>query len=220
MLNILSGKIYPMETATAKQTREGGTRQGPLAERTWRERSYSLSLQPQGEDLGNLRRLASSLWPDTGWRMEASPTPDIPIATFRGREAMEETLVRWIQRICRPHPGFSLTVCDPVVFPDLSLRMKVRDVDSLERIIQALGVLETYIRSCGTGPVEWVRTPYSRLGKATPPHGAGRSASGLGEYGMEAEFPVHRLVLERRMNGEEGSEVVCICPLQPRRNQG
>jgi hypothetical protein len=141
--------------------------------------------------------------------------PDIPLATFTGREAMEETLTRWMQRICANLKRFSLTLGEPALLPDGNLRMKVKDPASLKRLTDRLDVLETYIRSCGTGPVEWVGNPGCRIGK--PIHAMGRIATQTtqGLKPMEGVFPVHCLLLEKRIHAEDRSEKVYLCPFMP-----
>ena len=193
-----------------------GTLHTHWAERTWREQVYSLSLLPEAEGAETLRRMADEWIPAEGWRLAPAPLPDIPLATFKGREAMEETLIRWMQRICQTLPRFSLPLGDAALLPDRSARMRVTDTATLRRLVDRLEVLDTYVRSCGTGPMEWVRIPCCRLGRAFLPQGEEAEPHPT-ETGKPSEtlFPVHCLLLEKKAHAEDRSEKVYLCPLIP-----
>ena len=203
-----------------EDTKTDGRRTAPgrrthWAEPAWREQFYSLTLLPETEAGEALRRMTSALQPADGPGPAPSPMPDIPLATFTGREAMEETLTRWMQRICANLKRFSLTLGEPALLPDGNLRMKVKDPASLKRLTDRLDVLETYIRSCGTGPVEWIRNPGCRIGKANPAMGRTEIPTMEGLKSMEGLFPVHCLLLEKRIHAEDRSEKVYLCPFMP-----
>jgi hypothetical protein len=185
------------------------------AEPAWREQFYSLTLLPETEAGEALRRMTSALQPDDGPRQMTYPMPDIPLATFTGREAMEETLTRWMQRICANLKRFSLALGEPTLLPDGSLRMKVKDPASLKMLTDRLEVLETYIRSCGTGPVEWIGSHFCRIGKSIPAMGRIATQTTQGLKPMEGVFPVHCLLLEKRIHAEDRSEKVYLCPFMP-----
>lgn len=202
-----------MEDAKTGRPRAAAGVRAHWEEPAWREQIYSLTLLPDAEDGERLARMASGLKAGDGWSLAPSPVPDITLATFTAREAMEETLTRWIQRICRDLKRFRLGLGEPAVFPDRSLRMRVTDASSLQKPVERLQVLESYIRSCGTGGMEWVRNPTCRLGIAVPA-GVGSQTFHLpSPEPLRGVFPVHLLLLEKRGHPQDEREKVYLCPL-------
>ena len=185
------------------------------AEPAWRERLYSLSLLPEAESGETLGRIVEDWQTADGQSLSAWPMPYIQLATFTGREAMEETLTRWMQRICRTLPRFNLRLVQPTLLPDGSLRMAVAETAPLQKLIDRLDVLETYIKSCGTGGVEWTRNPCCRIGRTAPPQKRLQTHPAETVKTLETVFPVHCLTLEKRTHAEDGSEKVYLCPLSP-----
>jgi hypothetical protein len=204
-----------MEDTTAEPPHAAPARYAHWAEPTWREQTYSLSLLPEAEGGEILKRMAGGWRPADGWSLAPAPMPYIPLASFTGREAMEATLTRWMQRICQTLPRFSLPLGDAALLPDRSLRMRVTDTESLRRLIERLEVLETYIKSCGTGQVEWVRNPYCRLGRAVASKGDAEVPAIEAGKTSQARFPVHCLLLGKKTHTEDGSEKVYLCPFPP-----
>ena len=202
------------DTTTGRGSSAAASR-GQWAEPAWRERPYSLSLLPEAESGETLRRMTEYWRPSDGWNLSPWPMPYIPLATFTAREAMEETLTRWMQRICRLLPRFCLRLARPTLLPDGSLRMAVAENASLQKLVDRLDVLETYIRSCGTGGVEWTRNPCCNIGRAMPGIGRPDTHSVQTEPHLVASFPVHCLILEKKAHAEDGSEKVYLCPLCP-----
>src|SRR5690349_12231406 len=70
--------------------------------------TYKLVIFPEGDGGARIRELAKTIKDDSPSGMNILVRPYIQVASFEGRELMEETLIRWIQRVCNSHNRFDL----------------------------------------------------------------------------------------------------------------
>lgn len=124
-------------------------RRAQSGETGWDEWMYRLVICPEGEAAERIKQLHATL--PTG--DQKPPLPSIPLVAFRGREAMEDTIIRWVQRVCRMHRRFQLSLDHPAPHPAGEWRMNVTDAAPLRQLAEKLSVIDDYIRSCRMGPV-------------------------------------------------------------------
>lgn len=72
--------------------------------------------------------------------------PCITVGRFYAREGMEETLMRWIERICCRLPGFALKLNNYGGLPDHSIFLRVQDPQPFRRLLQELKILDDYVQ--------------------------------------------------------------------------
>ena len=72
--------------------------------------------------------------------------PYIMVSCFYAREGMEETLIRWIQRISSRYPGFPVELNNFSGFPDHTVFLRVQDPQPLTRLVQQLKAIDHYIQ--------------------------------------------------------------------------
>jgi hypothetical protein len=92
--------------------------------------------------------------------------PHITLTTFQAGEEAEDTLIRWIQRICQQHRSFQLALNNYSGIPPHTpkppeaaqhipgaIYLRVQDPEPLRDLIQQLGAIDEFIRSSGWPPV-------------------------------------------------------------------
>src|SRR5580704_8062928 len=80
-----------------------GREKSPGYERTPGRAEYLLVVYPQGDLLDKLMEEQQQFSSDYGLQMTVRNKPHITVAVFQAGEEMEDTLIRWIQRICTQH---------------------------------------------------------------------------------------------------------------------
>ena len=137
----------------------------------------------------------------------SSSQPHISIAGFLAKEAMEETLCRWIRNVCNLHHSFMVTLNNFSSFPPHTIYIRVQDPLPFQKLAGALKIIDSFIQSNDCPPLQLVSKPYLAL------------ASGLTEYTYESAiaeyaqkiffetFKVDRLVL-LKYNSYNKCEVV------------
>lgn len=183
---------------------------GPSGESAWQEWMYRLVICPEGEAAERIRQLNAGR-PTGG---QKPPLPSIPLVAFRGREAMEDTIIRWVQRVCRMHKRFQISLDQPIPHPAGGWRMKVTDPGSLNQLSEKLSVIDDYIRSCHMGPVHR-ETNYACRQEGLPV-AAALTVPATGESDKPfAGFMAHSLVLTRQAYAGSTTEIVNLFAFLP-----
>jgi hypothetical protein len=180
------------------------------SETAWQESMYRLVICPEGLAAEKIRQLSKQ----PGLIVQDGTMPCITLASFRGREAMEDTLIRWVQRVCRMHSRFQITLETPRPHPAGGWRMPVTENEQLKGLAQKLTIVDDYIRSCSMGPVHWETTHTCRqetINRSTEteqyliPH----------DNGPFAAFLAHSLVLTRQSYAGSPIEIVNLFAFMP-----
>lgn len=185
-------------------------RPGQPAETTWQEWMYRLVICPEGEGAERIRQLTEA----DGQPDRTQNLPCIPIAAFRGREAMEDTLIRWVQRVCRMHQRFQVILDDPQPHPAGGWRLPVTDTEPIRQLSEKLTIVDEYIRSCRLGPVHWETNHACRF-NGTPEMTDRRPQTPRPTNNAFATFLVHSLVLTRQAYADGPVEIVNLFAFLP-----
>lgn len=189
--------------------------QQPMTEKTWQETDYSLVVFPEGEGGERVKQLAGNF--HRTFRGETQPleAPLIELASFRAREAMEETLIRWVQRVCHMQRRFWVQLEGFCEKHNGGLYLQVRDQRPFAKIAGSLSVVDQYIQSCGAPPVDWKPAPHCRITDTISTNEYEQTKKWFSEQAFQADFFVHSLVLMKQVNESSGAELVNVFPLLP-----
>lgn len=185
-------------------------------EPAWREWEYSLVLFPEGDGGEKVRQLAAMLQHGSTKAAGKVGSPYISLGTFRGREAMEDTLIRWVQRVCRMQQRFRIEVNGPCVHPTAGWLLKVMDQGALTKLTESLAVImDEYLHSCGKDKVSWSRSPYCSITEGQDKQAPDLRQSRINEMIFQTDFMVHSLVLMKKEYEGGESEMVNVFPFHP-----
>lgn len=84
----------------------------------------------------------------------------IIIAKFAVRHGMEDTLMRWIQRICSNHRSFVVTLNNYSGHPPHTIYLRIQDQWPIQQLLRQLRPVEDYIRSSACPPPVMMMRPY------------------------------------------------------------
>src|SRR6186713_633044 len=90
---------------------------GPVPGERGQAVEYLLVIYPYGDLRDKLLDEQQQFLSDYGLVTASANRPHITVAAFQAGEEMEETLIRWIQRICRQYRSFNLTLNNYSGFP-------------------------------------------------------------------------------------------------------
>ena len=99
---------------------------------------------------------------------EIQHRPHIKIAQFRALEMMEETLIRWIQRICSLRTAFTVTLNNYGGFPPATIYLRVLDPLPFQELAMQMRSLDDFFRCPGNPPPELISKPSLELTEAVP----------------------------------------------------
>lgn len=119
------------------------------------------------------------------------------VASFLAREGMEDTLIRWMQRICSTQHQW-MVILDPVVSdPEGRLCWQVRDLVHFQLLQQQLSSLNTYLQGSDCPAIQLGQPVQWRVAEGVHPL-----------RGSSIQFMLQGMVLFRRAcYAEEGKQI-------------
>jgi hypothetical protein len=125
---------------------------------------YSLVLEPSG---GLKERIVSEA--ESLLHLNENDC-QILLGNFFAREEMEETMIRWIQKICNLQGGFDVQLNNFGGKPPHSIFLRIQDPSPLNRIISQLKMVDQFIQASGLPPSQLFYSPQLVLAEKIPQH--------------------------------------------------
>ena len=132
-----------------------GTRTDPP-----RRVEYLLVIYPGGDLHEKLLDEQQQFSSDYGLPASIRNKPHITVAAFQAGEEVEETLIRWIQRICNSQGSFDVMLNNYSGFPPHTIYLRVQDPLPFGQLMEQLKAIDDFIRSSGCPPANLMRRPY------------------------------------------------------------
>jgi 2'-5' RNA ligase len=219
MLNYWSFKNYFMETGLVKQSTfipfatPGGAPRGPAD--VSRRAEYLLVIYPYGELQDKLLDEQQQFSSDYGLQMKVRNKPHITVAAFQAGEPMEDTLIRWIQRICNRHKSFDITLNNYSGFPPHTIYLRVQDPQPFRELMQQLRAIDDFIRSSGCPPVNLINRPYLSIAGGLTEQVYNKAMPEYSRRTFHDTFHVAEMVLLKREHSFDACKTVNIFRLLP-----
>jgi 2'-5' RNA ligase len=159
---------------------------------------YLLVIYPYGELFEKLLEEQQQFLSDYGLSMKARNRPHITVAAFQAGEQMEETLIRWIQRICRRHQSFDITLNNYSGFPPHTIYLRVQEPQPFRQLMEQMRAIDDFIRSSGCPPVNLISRPYLSIAGGLTEQVYNKAIADYARRDFHASFKVEELVLLKR----------------------
>lgn len=150
--------------------------------------------------------------------------PHITVAAFQAGEVMEETLIRWIQRICTQYQSFDLMLNNYSGFPPHTaapaervpgtIYLRVQDPQPFRHLLQQLQSIDEFIRSSGCPPVNLIGRPYLSIAGGLTEQVYNRAMPDYSRRTFHETFRVRELVLLKRTHAFDPCKTVNIFRLR------
>jgi 2'-5' RNA ligase len=176
---------------------------------------YLLVIYPYGELHDKLLEEQQQFLFDYGLSMKARNRPHITVAAFQASEQMEETLIRWIQRICRRHESFPITLNNYSGFPPHTIYLRVQDPQPFRQLMQQLRAIDDFIRSSGCPPVNLISRPYLSIAGGLTEQVYNKAMADYSRKTFHESFQVEELVLLKREHSFDACRTVNVFRLPP-----
>jgi hypothetical protein len=126
--------------------------------------TYTLVLEPGRELIDKIKTEASQVL------HSGEQDHQIILGKFFAREEMEETMIRWIQKICNLQGSFEIQLNNFGGRPPHSIFLKVQDPSPLNKIISQLKMVDQFIQASGFPPSQLFYSPQLLLTEKIPEH--------------------------------------------------
>jgi len=184
-------------------------------ERAFRRAEYLLVIYPYGDLHDKLLDEQQQFSSEYGLRGAARNRPHITVAAFQAGELMEDTLIRWIQRICNRHRSFAVTLNNYSGFPPHTIYLRVQDPQPFRELMQQLRAIDDFIRSSGCPPVNLIDRPYLSIAGGLTEQVYNRAMPDYSRRDFHESFQVNELVLLKREHSFDPCRTVNVFRLPP-----
>ena len=155
--------------------------------------------------------------PDKGQRIADHPgrnKPHITLATFQAGEEAEDTLIRWIQRICQQRRSIDMALNNYSGIPPHTIYLRVQDPEPLWELMQQLGAIDEYIQSSGWPPVRLHGRPYLSIAGGLTEQVYNKAMPDYSRKTFYGTFCVRELVLLKRKHSFDPCKTVNVFGLK------
>ncbi|HET6253737.1 MAG TPA: 2'-5' RNA ligase family protein [Puia sp.] len=140
--------------------------------------------------------------------------PHITLAAFQAGEEAEDTLIRWIQRICLQHRRFEVALNNYCGIPPHTIYLRIQDPEPLRDLMQQLRAIDEFIRSSGWPPVHLIGRPYLSIAGGLTEQVYNKAMPDYSRKDFHGVFQVGELVLLKRKHAFDACKTVNVFGLK------
>jgi 2'-5' RNA ligase len=140
--------------------------------------------------------------------------PHITLATFQAAEETEDTLIRWMQRICQQLRSFEIALNNFSGIPPHTICVRVQDPEPLRELMRQLGAIDEFIRSSGWPPLQQSGRPYLSIAGGLTEQVYNKAMPDYSRKTFHGIFRVTGLVLLKRKHSFDPCKTVNIFGLK------
>lgn len=179
---------------------------------------YLLVTHPGGDVYNKVMAEKQSFYEPFGEKTAIKTKPHITIANFLAREAMEETIIRYVHRICNQQPAFEVMLNNYSGFPPHTIYVRVQDPQPFRKLARELKAVSDYVHSCSFPPAKLVTNPHVSIARRLPEDVYFKALMQYSQKTFHETFTVNELVLLRRNNEFDSCKTIYVFHLKPCQN--
>jgi 2'-5' RNA ligase len=208
ILTLLSEKIKFMETGLVQKTLQATWNQPDFYE-------YLLITPLSGEVYNNVMEEKQAFYGQFGEKTAIKTKPHITIASFLAREVMEETVIRYVERICNQLEAFNVMLNNYSGFPPHTIYIRVQNQQPFRHLAGELKAVRDYVHSCSCPPVKLITSPHVTIARSLPEDVYFKALMQYSQRTFHETFAVNRLVLLRRTHQFDTCKPINVFHLKP-----
>lgn len=176
---------------------------------------YSLMIRPGRELCDRITEEKTFFSDSYNYPVESKTKPGLVLCTFIAWESMEDTLIRWIQRIAREQKQFTVLLNNYSGFPSHTIFIRVMDPSPFRQLAARLKTISPYIKENSSYPARFMSYPHVSIASRLPLKVYDQAIKDYAGKDFAASFMVNELMLFRRQHQLEPGNQVAIFPLKP-----
>jgi len=176
---------------------------------------YLLVVQPATDVYDKILNEKKRFYDDYKVQEMVKINPQIVVAGFLAKEDMEETLGRWMQRICSHQRGFTLTLNNYSGFPPGNIYLRVQNEQPCKQLGVSLKELNHYISSCACPPMQFASKLHISVADNVPEDIYINALKKYAQKTFHESFTVNELQLLKRRNEYDTYKIISVFRFQP-----
>ena len=208
----LRGNFYPMESfAQFSHGADLSTNFAGLPE-------YVLAIKPNDEL--SIKLCAEKRDFMVAYKLDGSVhhKSHIVLATFIGKESMEDTISRWLRNICLKQKSFTITLNNYSGIPPESIYLRIMDTAPLLALAKELKIIDEFIRAGGCPGLQLVKRPQLTIARNLGPALYERAMADYSQKLFCESFEAIELVLLKRKDSYENFKTINVFGFLPDNN--
>lgn len=179
---------------------------------------YLLVAHPDSEVSNKVMEEKQSFYDAYKEKAAINIKPHITVSSFLAKESMEDTLIRWIQRICSQQKSFTATLNNYSGFPPHTIYLRVQDELPFQKLTQDLKVINTYISSCSCPPMKIISKPHVSIAGSLSEDIYFKALIQYSHKSFHESFAVNKLHLIKKEHPYDAGKSINIFGLPPDSN--
>jgi hypothetical protein len=204
-------KLFSMDKGLVSKAPVAGLQQGLF--------QYCLVIVPGAELCQKVVSEKQWLYEQLRHRPSTDPPPNITVASFFANENMEDTIIRYMNRLCSKQYGFQISLNNFSGFPPGSIHLRVQDHFPFKQLANELESINSYITGCGCPPMKLNSHPQVSIANKVPENIYTKALMAYAQRTFHETFTANEFVLLRTKHEYDSPKVVNIFRLQPAKDQ-
>jgi 2'-5' RNA ligase len=162
---------------------------------------YLLVVNPAAEVFEQLREEKEKFSEAYKVSIAKKTLPHITVANFLAKEAMEETIIKWMHKIISNQQSFTVMLNNFSGFPSSkTVYARVQDHQPFKQLADSLKVIDQYIRSNGLPAAKIISYPHITIARSLQQNIYEKAIMDYSRKTFNASFLVDELILLKRQN--------------------
>jgi 2'-5' RNA ligase len=176
---------------------------------------YLLVIHPGKEVNEKLVAEKQTFYDDYKQKAAIETKPHITVASFFSKEGMENTIIRWMQRIFSKQQAFAVTLNNYGGFPSNTIYLRIQNEIPFRKLAQELSVVNAYINSSSCPPILIAPKPHVSIADNLSEEIFSKALTQYAHKSFHESFLVNELLLLKRKDEYDVCEPVIVFALQP-----
>ncbi|HET7117077.1 MAG TPA: 2'-5' RNA ligase family protein [Hanamia sp.] len=179
---------------------------------------YLLVAHPDSEVSNKVMEEKQSFYDAYKEKAAINIKPHITVSSFLAKESMEDTLIRWIQRICGQQKSFTATLNNYSGFPPHTIYLRVQEELPFQKLTKDLKIINTYISSCACPPMKIISKPHVSIAGSLSEDIYFKALIQYSHKSFHESFVVNKLHLIKKEHPYDAGKSINIFGLPPDSN--
>jgi 2'-5' RNA ligase len=176
---------------------------------------YLLVANPNGEVYEKVMAEKQVFYNEYKEKFAIRTKPHITVANFLAKEAMEDTIIRWMERICSKQQSFIVTLNNYSGFPPHAIYLRVQNPAPFQQLAKELRAVNTYVSSCSYPSMNLILKPHVSIAKKLSEEIFFKALTQYAHKSFHESFMVNELLLLRRKHQHDTCKTINVFVLQP-----
>lgn len=150
-----------------------------------------------------------------GGKTGSKTKPYITVANFLASEAMEPTIIKWMQRICGAQQSFTVTLNNYSGFPPHTIYLRVQDPQPFQQLAAQLKTVDDFIRASACPPARLITRPHLSIAWSLSEDVYDKAIADYAQKTFHESFMLDELLLLRRQHQFDNCKTIQVFRLRP-----